>query len=191
MYVAGFILLALLAIALGYALFAYRRLARLNHDTAKAWSGIEDLLKQRHEEAQRLVETCKGSMRYEKDILERILRTLAEIAAAREARNLRALGQAEGHLKRAMKQLSAAANAHPDLKLSQSYRGLEADVADLAKAIAERGARYNEHADIHNIRLEAFPDGLIARLCAFKPFDLLEFAEEEQQEKILAELLGG
>lgn len=191
MNVGGFILLGSLAIVLGYAIVIYNRLVNLKHDTAKAWSNIDVLLKQRHDELPKLVETCKQYMRYEKDTLEQVMRARAGISAAREASDLPALGAAESRLRHGLAQLFAVAEAYPELKANQSFRSLEARITGLENALADRREFYNEYVNTNNIRLEEFPDVVIARLFAFEPFELLEFAEEEKRDVNLKELFGG
>jgi LemA protein len=191
MSVGGFILLGTLAIVLGYAIIVYNRLVNLKHDTAKAWSNIDVLLKQRHDELPKLVETCKQYMRYEQDTLEKIMQARAGVSAAREASDLPALGAAESQLRQSLTHLFAVAEAYPDLKANQSFRSLEARITSLENAIADRRELYNDYANTSNIRLEEFPDVIIARLFAFKPFGLLEFSEEEKRDVNLRELFGG
>jgi len=191
MSVGGFVLLGVLAVVAGYALIVYNRLVNLKHDTAKAWSNIDVLLKQRHDELPKLVETCKQHMRYEKDTLEKIMRARAGVSAAREASDLRALGAAEGRLRQGLAQLFAVVEAYPELKANQSFLSLEARITSLENAIADRREFYNECVNTNNIRLEEFPDLVIGRLFGFEPFELLEFAEEETRDVNLRALFGG
>lgn len=67
-------LLAALVIALLYGILTYNRFVELKHNVSKAWSNIDVLLKQRHDELPKLVETCKHYMRYEQATLERVMR---------------------------------------------------------------------------------------------------------------------
>lgn len=179
MNVAGFILLGLLAILSLYAIVMYNRLVSLKHDTAKAWSNIDVLLKQRHDELPKLVETCKQYMRHERETLEKVMQARAGVFSAREALNVQALGAAESRLRQGLMNLFAVAEAYPDLKADQSFRNLEARITGLENAIADRREFYNEIVNNNNVRLEQFPDIVIARLFAFKPFELLEFSVEE------------
>lgn len=190
MSVGGFILLGTLAIALGYAIILYNRLVNLKHDTAKAWSNIDVLLKQRHDELPKLVETCKQYMKYEKDTLESVMRARAGVSAARESSDLPALGAAETRLRHGLTTLFAVAEAYPELKANQSFRSLEARITSLENAIADRREFYNECVNNNNVRLEEFPDVVIANLFAFKPFQLLEFSDEEKADVNLRTLFG-
>ena len=179
MNVGGFILIAVLAILILYVIVIYNRLVSLKHDTAKAWSNIDVLLKQRHDELPKLVETCKQYMLHEKATLEKVMQARAGVFAARETSDVHALGVAESQLRQGLMNLFAVAEAYPQLKADESFRNLEARITGLENAIADRREFYNEVVNNNNVRLEQFPDIVIARLFAFKAFELLEFQAEE------------
>jgi LemA protein len=190
MIVVGFVALGLLIIAIGYIILIYNRLVNLKHETAKAWSNIDVLLKQRHDELPKLVETCKQYMQHEKETLDAVMRARSSIFSAREHQDLRALGNAESQLRQGLAQLFAAVEAYPDLKASAAFRSLEARITSLENAISDRREFYNECVNTNNIRLEEFPDLLIARYFGFESFDLLEFADEETANVDLRDLFG-
>jgi LemA protein len=191
MIIAGFIVLGLLVIAIGYLILIYNRLVNLKHDMAKAWSNIDVLLKQRHDELPKLVETCKQYMRHERETLEAVMRARSNVSSAREQHNLPALGNAEGQLRQGLFQLFAAVEAYPDLKANTAFRTLEARITGLENAIADRREFYNDCVNTNNIRVEEFPDLFVARFFGFESFDLLEFSEQEIANVDLHALFGG
>ncbi len=186
----GLTLLGLLAVLCIYVITIYNRLVSLKHEATKAWSNIDVLLKQRHDELPKLVETCKQYMAHERETLERVMRARAGVAAAREAVDLPALGAAEGILHREIINLFATAEAYPELKANESFRNLEARITGLENALADRREYYNEAANNNNIRIEQFPDLFIAQRFAFKPVDLLEFGQEEKNDVDMRALFG-
>ncbi len=179
MLVTGFILIGLVAICAVYIIIIYNRLVSLKHNTSKAWSNIDVLLKQRHDELPKLVETCKQYMQYEQDTLEKVMRARAGVSEARMAGDINALGPAETQLRQGLTSLFALAEAYPDLKANESFQHLESRITDLENTIADRREFYNESVNNNNVRIEQFPDNVIAGRFQFKPFDLLEFTEEE------------
>ena len=72
MEVSGFIFWGLVAIFLIYSVSIYNGLVNLKHNVSKAWANIDVLLKQRHDELPKLVETCKQYMKFEQDTLEKV-----------------------------------------------------------------------------------------------------------------------
>lgn len=190
MSIAGFVVLGSLIVLVLYVIVIYNRLVNLKHDTAKAWANIDVLLKQRHDELPKLVETCKQYMKHERETLERVMQARARVFSASEKSNVGALGEAEGQLRQGLMTLFATAEAYPDLKADQSFRNLEQRITGLENAIADRREFYNEIVNNNNIRLEEFPDIIIARLFAFKPFELLEFSQSEKADVDLRALFS-
>lgn len=186
----GLVLLALFVAAAVYAVVIYNGLVQVKHNVSKAWANIDVLLKQRHDELPKLVETCRQYMKYEQETLERVMQARARVSAARQAHDVAALGQAEGELRSGLGALFALAESYPELKASEAFRHLQARVSELEDAIADRREFYNESVNVNNVRIEQFPDVIIARLFGFGPFPPLEFAAAERQDVDLRRLFG-
>ena len=178
----------LIGVALIYVVFMYNSLVNIKHNVAQAWANIDVLLKQRHDELPKLVETCRQYMQYEQETLEKVMQARNQVASANAAHDLTALGNAEGGLRDVLGRLFAVAEAYPDLKANESFQHLRARITGLENAIADRREFYNDSVNLNNVRIEQFPDVLIARLFAFGPFRLLEFTEPEKQDVNLAQL---
>src|SRR3979409_1638130 len=93
------IVLGALAVAAVYAVMLYNNLVQVKHNVTKAWANIDVLLKQRHDELPKLVETCKQYMKFEQDTLTKVMEARSKVSTAREQQNIAALGQAEGALR--------------------------------------------------------------------------------------------
>ena len=162
-----------------YAVTIYNHLVRIKHNVSKAWSNIDVLLKQRHDEIPKLVETCKQYMKFEKDTLEKVMQARNQVSAARQSQDMGSLGAAEGMLRMGLGNLFAVAEAYPELKANETFQHLQGRISSLESAIADRREFYNESVNINNIRIEQFPDIIIARLLNFTARDLLIFEEHE------------
>lgn len=179
MSVGGFIFWGLVAVLLVYIVVIYNNLVSLKHNVSKAWSNIDVLLKQRHDELPKLVETCRQYMQYEQETLEKVMQARASVASAQQQGDIGQLGQAEGALRLGLGNLFALAEAYPELKADETFQHLQARISGLENAIADRREFYNESVNINNVRIEQFPDVIIARTFNFKAFTLLEFSAEE------------
>ena len=162
-----------------YFITIYNNLVALKHNVSKAWANIDVLLKQRHDELPKLVEVCKQYMKYEQDTLEKVMKARSAVAAARQQQDVGGLGQAETQLRLGLGSLFAVAEAYPELKANASFSSLQGRITALENSIADRREYYNESVNINNVRIEQFPDVLVARRFGFKPFELLEFDEAE------------
>jgi LemA protein len=167
------------AVAVVYAISLYNSLVNVKNAVSKAWANIDVLLKQRHDELPKLVDTCQQYMQYEQSTLEKVTRARARVAEAREAQNIGALGAAENALRSGLGSLLALVESYPDLKANEQFLHLQSRISGLENAIADRREFYNESVNINNVNIEQFPELLIARWFRFKPFELLEFAAEE------------
>lgn len=190
MAISTFILLGVLVLIAGYGVIIYNNLVALKHRVSKAWSNIDILLKQRHDELPKLVETCKQYMGYEQSTLEKVIQARSQVSDARESQDIKALGKAETQLRAGLGRLFALAEDYPDLKANTSFQHLQARISDLENAIADRRELYNDAVNLNNIRIEQFPDVLVARFFAFKAFNLLEFSEEEKADVSIGQLFG-
>ena len=175
----GIIVLVIVGVVAVYAIIAFNSLVMLKHNVSKAWANIDILLKQRHDELPKLVETCKQYMKFEQETLEKVMQARSQVAQAREKQDMGALGTAEGTLRMGLGSLFAVAEAYPDLKTNETFQHLQARISGLENAIADRREFYNESVNVSNVRIEQFPDLIIARMFNFKPFHLLEFQTEE------------
>ncbi len=179
MTITGFIFWAVVVVLIVYLIIIYNNLVTLKHNVSKAWSNIDVLLKQRHDELPKLVETCRQYMQYEQDTLEKVMQARASVATAQQNGDILALGSAEGTLRMGLGSLFAVAEAYPELKADQSFQHLQARITGLENSIADRREFYNESVNINNVRIEQFPDVILARFFGFKSFTLLEFTSEE------------
>lgn len=190
MSVSAIVVLVVLAAVAVYGVLLYNGLVTLKHNVAKNFANIDVLLKQRHDELPKLVETCKQYMDYERDTLERVISARNRVAQASDRGDMRELGQAETQLRAGLGQLFALAENYPQLKADETFRHLQTRITGLESAIADRREVYNESVNNNNIRIEQFPDLIVARLLHFTPFELLEFAEEEKADVDVAALFG-
>lgn len=188
MSIGSIIILGCLAALAVYAIVVYNGLVALKHSVSKSLANIDVLLKQRHEELPKLVETCKQYMQYEQQTLERVISARSRVAQAQQAHDIAALGNAEGELRAGLGQLFALAENYPDLKTNDTFRQLQERISGLENAIADRREIYNESVNNNNVRIEQFPDAILARAFNFKAFELLQFSSAEKSDVNIAAL---
>jgi len=176
------ILLAVIVVLVFFSIFIYNNLVTLKHSVSKSWSNIDVLLKQRHDELPKLVEVCKQYMQYEQETLEKVTQARSAVMEARSDGNIKQLGQAESQLRMGLGHLFALAENYPELKANNSFQQLQGRITQLENGIADRREVYNEAVNLNNVRIEQFPDVIVARILNFKDFSLLEFTEEEKSD---------
>jgi LemA protein len=174
-----FVVFAILVVVLVYGIVIYNGLVTLKHGISKAWSNIDVLLKQRHDELPKLVEVCRQHMQFETATLERVMAARNGARTALDKGDLKGIGAAEGVIRAGLGSISATAEAYPELRANQSLQTLLGRITGLENAIADRREFYNESVNVNNVRIEQFPDVLVARFMNFRPAELLHFESGE------------
>jgi len=119
-----------------------------------------------------------------------VMQARAAVSTAREAQNVSALSSAEGSLRTSLGGLFAVVEAYPELKADASFKTLQARIIGLENAIADRREFYNDSVNINNVRIEQFPDVIIAKKFGFKAFELLRFKADEITDVNVKTLFG-
>ena len=184
------IVLGVLAAIVAYAVMLYNNLVQVKHNVAKAWANIDVLLKQRHDEIPKLVEACRQYMQFESGTLEKVMQARNQVSSARQNQDMAALGTAEGVLHEGLMQIFAVAEAYPDLKTNQTFQQLQTRISSLENGIADRREFYNESVNVNNVRIEQFPDVIVASLFGFRAQTLLRFATAEKRDPDVKKLFA-
>jgi len=169
------VFLLLTVLLLGYVVTMYNGLVRVRNEVKLAWSNIDVLLVQRHDELPKLIEVCKRYMQHERETLERVTAARSQVEAARHAGDIASVSAAEGAMRSGLANLYAVAESYPQLKADTLFGKLAARISALETAIADRREIYNDAANAQNVRIETFPDALVASLFNFAPARLLKF----------------
>ena len=176
------VILALIVVLIAYVAGIYNGLVNLRENVKVAWANIDVLLKQRHDELPKLVETCKRYMQFEQDTLEKVMRARASVSQASDSGNVAAVGAAEQQLRVGVGRLFAVAENYPQLKTDETFKQLQGRITALEESIADRRELYNDQVNLNNIRVKVFPDVMIAQRFGFLPAQLLEFTNEEKSD---------
>ena len=176
-------LVVILALSLAFIVYLvgiYNGLVGLRENVKVAWANIDVLLKQRHDELPKLVETCKRYMQFEQETLEKVMRARASVSLASTSGNVAAVGAAEQQLRAGVGRLFAVAENYPQLKSDETFRQLQTRITALEESIADRRELYNDQVNLNNIRVNVFPDVMIAQKFGFPSAHLLEFSAAEK-----------
>jgi LemA protein len=184
------VLLAGLGVVAAYGVMIYNSLVNLKHNVSKAWANIDVLLKQRHDEIPKLVEVCKQYRQFEQDTLQRVIEARSKVFAASQSQNIGALGQAETALRASLGNLFAVAEAYPELKTNEQFLNLQTRITALENSIADRREFYNESVNINNVRIEQFPNVIVAGMFHFPRRQLLRFSDPEKADVDVQQLFA-
>lgn len=182
-----YIVIAVLVVLLLWVIGLYNGLIRLRNRTTEAWSDIDVQLKRRHDLIPNLVNSVKGYMEHEKSLLENITKARSQAMDAQKGGNTEQLAKAENELGGMLGKLQIAVEAYPDLKANQNVAQLMDELSDTENKIQASRRFYNGQVRDFNIKVETFPNNLIAGMLRFTKFDFFE-ADETEKENVKVEL---
>jgi LemA protein len=164
----GWVVLAILAVVIFWAIFTYNHFVSLRNQVQEGWSGIDVQLKRRHNLIPNLVASVQGYKNYEQSVLTEVttLRTNAE-----NAQGIPAKANAESALGNALGKFFAVAENYPDLKASQNFLDLQKQLSEVEDNIQNARRYYNGTARDFNTGIQQFPANLIAGMANFTKFD--------------------
>ena len=175
----GLVFLVVMALVVLYFIVTYNSLVSIKNNVAKAWANIDVLLKQRNDELPKLIDTCKAYMAHESQTLEKVINARMGVDAARQTQDVAGLGKAESALAASIGGLYAVSENYPDLKADQTFINLQQRITGLENQIADRREFYNDSVNNNNVRIQQFPDLIVAGLFNFEQKPLLKFAAAE------------
>ena len=164
-----------------WAISIYNRLVSLRIRSEEAWSDIDVQLKRRYNLIPNLVEAVKGYAQHEKTVFENV--TKARTAAINAA-GVEAQSKAENMLSDALKSLFAVAENYPNLKASDNFAKLQDELTDTENKIEAARRFYNSNVRDLNIKIDRFPDKMIAGSFSFKKKDMFELDLEEERKAV-------
>jgi LemA protein len=152
---------ALLALAAGVS---YNIFVRLRHKAGEAWSDITVMLKRRHDLIPNIVQAAKGYAAHEKAVFENVAVARTK---AMSAGKIGEMGETENALGGAIRSVFALAEAYPELKASQNFLALQAELVETENRIQMARRYYNGNVRELNIAVESIPSNIIAALFHF------------------------
>lgn len=147
-----------------FAVTAYNSLVRLNQQASEAWSDITVQLKRRYDLIPNLVNTVKGYAAHESAVFEKVTEARANAIGAQ---GVAATAAAENQFSETMKSLFAVAEAYPDLKASQNFLDLQAEITDTEDKIQASRRFYNGVVRDFNTKRKVFPTNIFAGMLGF------------------------
>ena len=174
------VVLVLIAVWVGY-----NSLVRLNVQADEAWSDITVQLKRRYDLIPNLVNTVQGYASHEKTVFEDVTKARAN---ALSAQGVKATAQAENQFQQTLKSLFAVSENYPDLKATENFQQLQAELTDTEDKIMASRRFYNGVVRDFNTRRKIFPTNIFASILGYKTdkefFELDESAYSQAAEPV-------
>jgi len=169
------VLIAIVVLVFGYAIFKYNSFVSQKARIDEAWADIDVQLKRRHDLIPNLMQAVKGYMEHEKQTFQQVTEARTK---AMQADSVEEQQEAENMLSGALKSLFAVAEDYPDLKASQNFQDFQQELADTENKIQAARRFYNANVRDYNTDVDQFPEGIIANMFGFKKWEYFELEEE-------------
>jgi LemA protein len=179
---ASYLAIAIIAVLIGGVITVFSRyndLVRSQKRVQEAWSGIDVQLRRRASLMPNLMEMVKGYAEHEREVFEEVTRARG---AVRQAGGAGEAANANQMVSQALLHLFAVVENYPQLRASENFLSLRADLADAEEKIAFARQFYNRNVLDYNTRIETYPDVLLARSLSFQPAEFFRTDEEGRAE---------
>ena len=176
------IVLVLVAVLLGLGLILillYNKLVTLRNRAENAWSQVDVQLRRRYDLIPNLVETVKGYASHERATFEEVTNARTR---AQEARTVGEQAEAENLLTQAIGKLFAVAEAYPELRATENFQQLQAQLDETEDKIAVSRQVYNDAVLTYDTALETVPTNIVAGMFNFEERQYFELEEPAARE---------
>ncbi len=172
------IIVAVIVILLLVLVGMFNKLVRLRNRAENAWAQVDVQLRKRYDLIPNLVETVKGYAAHERQTFEEVT---AARTAAQQAQGVAEQAQAENVLTAALGRLFAVAEAYPQLRATENFQQLQAQLSDVEQNIAVSRQVYNDTVLSYDNALETFPTNVIAGLFHFNAREYFQTEEATRE----------
>jgi Uncharacterized conserved protein len=157
--------IAVFALVVLALIVTFNKLVRLRNRAENAWAQIDVQLKRRSDLIPNFVEAVKGYASHERETFEAVTNARAN---AQQAKTVEDRAQAENVLTAALGRLIAVAEAYPELRASENFQQLQAQLAETEDKLAVSRQVYNDTVLTYDTALESFPTNTVAGMLGFK-----------------------
>ncbi len=168
-----FVVLLIVVIAAG----SYNRLVRLSQETDKQWAQVQNVYQRRADLVPNLVATVSGAANFEKSTITEVTAARASVgqvklsptASPNDAQQFAEFERAQSQLSSALSRLLVVVERYPELRATENFRELQAQLEGTENRISVERGRFNEAVQAYNAAVKSFPALLYAGALGFQP----------------------
>ena len=175
------IILGIIVVLIIAVIAMYNSLVTLRQRVKNAWSQIDVQLQRRFDLIPNLVETVKGYMEHEKEVLTKVTDLRSSWSQAQTVAEKASL---DNQLSETLKTIMAVSENYPNLKANQNFSELQAELTATENKIAYSRQFYNDSVTRYNTKLELFPSNLVAGMFNFQKKELFAAESDEARKNV-------
>jgi LemA protein len=168
------IILAAIVLLVVIVIGMYNKLVSLRNRAENAWAQVDVQLRKRYDLIPNLVEAVKGYAAHERAVFDEVTQART---AAQQAQGVREQAQAENALTAAIGRLFAVAEAYPELRATENFQQLQAQLTEVEGDIAVSRQVYNDTVLTYDTARETLPTSVIAGMFNFREREYFEVEE--------------
>ncbi|MFC1722607.1 LemA family protein [Nanoarchaeota archaeon] len=177
--IVGVVVLLVVIVFVGWFVGLYNSLVRLKNNIKKSWANINVLLKQRTDELPKLINSVKGYMKHEREVLLGVTKART---AMMQAKSKPDKAKADNMLTGALKTLFAVSENYPKLQANENFMHLQERISGLENELADRREFYNDSVNTYNIRIHQIPAVFVARMLGYKEEEMFKVSEADKKD---------
>ncbi len=166
------VVVALLALIGGCG---YNGLVKLDEDVKTKWNQVETQYQRRADLIPNLVSTVKGAAKFEQSTLTAVIEARSKASQITvdpnklTEENIEKYQAAQGQISQALGRLMVLTENYPELKATDQFRDLSAQLEGTENRITVARKDFNESVQVYNTKVRSFPNNLTAGMFGFSP----------------------
>ena len=166
-------LLAVIAVIAFWLIGVYNGMVGLDEGVNTAWANVETQYQRRADLIPNLVETVKGYAQHEQSTFEAVVNARSKATSITidpsnvTPEKLQEFQQAQGELASALGRLIAISENYPELKASEQFKELQAQLEGTENRMNVARTNFNKEAQKYNTTIRTFPRNLFASMLGF------------------------
>ena len=177
----GWIILGIVVVLVLFVIGIYNGLVQARQKVKNAWSQIDVQLQRRFDLIPNLVETVKGYMEHESEVLTKVAELRTSWA---NSNSVKEKAELDNQLSETLKTIMALSENYPDLKANQNFAQLQQELQNTEDKISFSRQFYNDTTTMYNTKLAVVPSNIIASMFGFKPEELFKTESEEARKNV-------
>lgn len=151
----------------------YNNLVKLDEDVKAKWNQVETQYQRRADLIPNLVNTVKGAAKFEQSTLTQVTEARAKATQVTidpdklTPENIEKYQAAQGQVSQALGRLLMVTENYPELKATEQFRDVSAELAGTENRIGVARKDFNESVQTYNVKVRSFPNNITAGLFGF------------------------
>ena len=171
------IILGVLVLIILAAVGSYNGLIGSSQGVDKSWADVQNVYQRRADLIPNLVQTVQGAANFEKSTIVQVTDARASVGrvninqnqAPADAAQLAEYQKAQGQLGNALSRLLVVAENYPNLKASENFRDLQAQLEGTENRITVARKNFNDAVQAYNVKIKSLPTVFFAGFLGFQP----------------------